>query len=146
MQRLLLCDPIDRRAVVRIVEGGVGKETQLFVTNKRIVIGDNKGAIKVCKIAGAGVKVGTNFNFTVGGRNVTVAAGPRDQGGFCKLLRGFDRGSNVKVTEAFRSGVRVSRIVVQPADRKVSSSKANRTATVRVGKGTTVVKFTNTRN
>jgi hypothetical protein len=146
VQRLLRCDPVDRRAVVRIVEGGVAKETELFITNKRTVVGDNFGAIKVCKIAGRGVKVGTNFNFSVGNRNVTVAAGPADQGGFCKVLRRFDRGSNVKVTEAARRGVHVSRIAVRPVERKISANKENRTATVRVGQGSTVVSFTNTAN
>ncbi len=144
--RLLRCDAVDRRAVVRIVEGGVAKETVLFITNKRTVVGDNTGAIKVCKIAGRGVKVGTNFNFSVGNRNVTVAAGPADQGGFCKVLRGFDRGSSVKVTEAARRGVHVSRIEVRPVERKISANKDNRTATVRVGQGFTVVSFTNTAN
>ncbi|MDQ3276658.1 MAG: hypothetical protein M3Q39_16910 [Actinomycetota bacterium] len=145
LPRLLRCDPADRKAVVRIVEGGVEKETVLFVTNKRTVVGDNVGAIKVCKIAGDGVRVGEKFDFTVGNKNLTVPAGPRRQDGYCKVARGFDRGSNVKVTEAKRRGVRVSRITVRPVERKVSASKADRTATVRVGKGFTVVSFTNTR-
>ena len=145
LPRLLLCDPANRKAVVRIVEGGVASETVLFVTNKRTVIGDNVGAIKVCKIAGSGVKVGEDFRFTVGNRSLTVPAGRASQGGNCKVASGFDRGSKVKVTERFRSGVRVSRIEVKPADRKISASKANRTATVRVGKGFTVVSFTNVR-
>jgi len=145
LPRLLLCDPANRKAVVRIVEGGVASETVLFVTNKRTVIGDNVGAIKVCKIAGSGVKLGENFRFTVGNRSLTVPAGRASQGGNCKVAFGFDRGSKVTVTERFRSGVRVSRIEVKPADRKISASKANRTATVRVGKGFTVVSFTNVR-
>jgi len=50
------------------------------------------------------------------------------------------------VTEAARAGVQVSRIAVLPSDRKVSANRANRTATVKVGKGFTTVEFTNTRN
>ena len=146
VQRLLRCDPANRKAVVRIVAGGVANETVLFVTNKRTVVGSNTGAIKVCKIAGNGVRVGTNFGFSVGNKNLTVPAGPANQGGYCKIAYGFDRGSNVRVTENARSGVHVSRITVRPVARKVSANKANRTATVKVGKGFTVVSFTNTAN
>ena len=146
VQRLLRCDPAKRQAVVRIVEGGIKSETVLFITNKRTVIGDNHGAIKVCKIAGDGVKVGTNFDFTVGKRNITVKAGPANQGGYCQVLHRFDRGSNVKITEAARKGVHVSQIKVRPVERKIAANKDNRTATVRVGKGFTVVSFTNTAN
>ena len=103
-------------------------------------------SIKVCKIAGNGVPAGTNFTFNVGGRNVTVPAGIASQGGTCKLVNGFTSGSNVTVTEAAKSGTHVSAIKVQPASHKVSSSTANRTATVKVGNGVTVVSFTNTAN
>jgi hypothetical protein len=144
--RLVKCDAVNRQIVVRIVKGGPGSETTLFVTNKRTVIGSNEGAIKVCKIAGSGVKLGENFRFTVGNKSLTVPAGRASQGGNCKIANGFARGSNVKVTEAARAGVQVSRIAVLPSDRKVSANKANRTATVKVGKGFTTVKFTNTRN
>ena len=146
LPRLVRCDPANRLAVVRIVEGGVANETVLTITNKRTVIGSNMGAIKVCKIAGNGVQVGRNFNFTVGGKNITVAAGRASQGGTCKIVSGFLRGTNVKVTEAASRGTHVSRIAVRPEARKVSANKANRTATVRVGKGFTVVSFTNTAN
>jgi hypothetical protein len=63
----------------------------------------NPGIIKVCKIAGRGVPIGTRFLFEVRGRQggplggpiipgndvvrfVTVAAGPADQGGFCNIV------------------------------------------------------------
>jgi len=144
--RLVKCDAVNRQVVVRIVRGGPASETTLFVTNKRTVIGSNVGAIKVCKIAGSGVKLGENFRFTVGNKSLTVPAGRASQGGNCKVANGFARGSNVKVTEAARAGVQVSRIAVLPSDRKVSANRANRTATVKVGKGFTTVKFTNTRN
>ncbi len=104
------------------------------------------GAIKVCKIAGSGVTVGTNFTFTVGGRTVTVPAGPASQGGTCKIVGGFTRGSNVTVTEAAKAGTHVSSIKVQPLDRQVSKSTANRTATVKVARTLTVVTFTNAAN
>jgi hypothetical protein len=63
----------------------------------------NPGIIKVCKIAGRGVPIGTRFLFEVRGREggalggpilpgqdviryVTVAAGPADQGGYCNIV------------------------------------------------------------
>jgi len=141
--RLVRCVPAKRLAVVRIAEGGVRSETVLNITNRKRS-DTSTGAIKVCKIAGNGVKVGRNFTFRVGTKSLSVPAGPANQGGFCKVAHGFTRGTKVKVTEAASSGTRVSKITVRPTDRKVSASTANRTATVRVGKNFTVVSFTNT--
>ncbi len=143
--RLAKCDPANRQAIVRIVAGGVAKETILTITNK-VPSDTTTGAIKVCKIAGSGVTVGTNFTFTVGGRTVTVPAGSASQGGTCKIVGGFTRGTNVTVTESAKSGTHVSAIKVQPLDRQVSKSTANRTATVKVARTLTVVTFTNTAN
>lgn len=106
----------------------------------------NTGAVKVCKVAGSGVAVDTNLAFAVGGKNVTVPAGPADQGGYCKVVRGFTRGTRVKVTEAAKTGIHVARIRVQPVERLVSKSTANRAATVKIGKGYTVVTCTNAAN
>ncbi len=84
-------------------------------------------ALKICKIAGAGVAVGTPFTFTVTGNTqggilapfntqVTVQAGPASQGGFCTIVNGgfagtvaggfgsFDVGSNVTITENQTAG------------------------------------------
>ena len=145
--RLALCDPANSVAVVRVIAGGVSNETILYVSNRvRFVSDTSKGAIKVCKVAGSGVTVGTNFTFTVGGKTVSVPAGPASQGGYCKILHGFVRGTNVAVTEMARSGVHVSAITVLPATRKVSTSTINRRAVVKVGSGTTVVSFTNAAN
>jgi hypothetical protein len=63
----------------------------------------NPGTIKICKIAGRGVPIGTRFVFEILGREagpaggpilpgqdvirtVTVSAGPADQGGFCTIV------------------------------------------------------------
>lgn len=146
VERLRLCDPAERKAVVRIVEGGIGQETILNITNKRFATGQELAPIKVCKIAGEGVAVGTDFRFSLDNKSVTVPAGPASQGGFCKIVRGFEQGSTVKVTEQARAGTRVSRIAVAPATREVSSSRADRTARVRTGGGITVVSFTNNRS
>ncbi len=142
MNRLARCDSANSLAVVRIVAGGVGNETLLTITN-RVRSDSNTGAIKVCKIAGSGITVGTNFIFTVGGRTLTVPAGPASQGGYCKIASGFTRGTNVTVTEAARAGTAVAKITVAPAARKTSASTANRKVSVKVGSGFTVVTFTN---
>jgi hypothetical protein len=152
--RLVSCNPGNRSAVVSIVAGGVANETVLYVTNRRAgqpvpsttsTTYENLGTapIKLCKVAGRGVPVGTPFNFTVGSRTATVAAGPASQGGYCKILYGFPRGSTVTVTEAPTPNSSVQAITVRPPDRRVSSNLANRTTTVRIGPGFTVVTFTN---
>ncbi len=142
--RLQSCQPENLKAITKIAPGGVEKETILTFTN--VVDDNNRASIKVCKIAGNGVSVGTPFNFTVGNRAVTITAGPANQGGYCKLLKDFPVGSNVTVTEAAKAGTHVSSIVVQPSDRKVSSNLANRTATVKTSRNTTIVNFTNAAN
>ncbi len=85
-------------------------------------------ALKICKVAGSGVLVGTSFTFTVTGdtqggilaantQTVTVQAGPASQGGFCTIVSGpfqgtvaggfgsFDIGSNVTITETAVPGI-----------------------------------------
>lgn len=145
VMRLRACNSRERKAVVRIVRGDVRNETVLTVTNRRINPAPNTSPIKVCKIAGQGVQIGTRFAFTVGGRRISVPAGPASQGGYCKIVRGFEIGSRVRITEAARAGIRVARIAVQPADRKIATNKARRTALVRTARGFTVVSFTNVR-
>jgi hypothetical protein len=141
--RLVKCEPFETRATTRIPPGGVENETILTFTN--VVDDTNVAPIKVCKIAGNGIAVGTQFTFTVGDRTVNVPAGPADQGGYCRLLQNFPLNQQVKITEQAKSGVSVSAISVQPSERKVSSSNANRTVTIKVGRNTTVVSFTNHR-
>ncbi len=140
--RLRSCDPVARKAVVRVPEGGVSDETVLTITN-RVADPADDVAVKVCKVAGAGVTVGTNFSFTVASRSVTVPAGPADQGGYCKLLYGFEPGTAVTATEVAVTGTRVAGLTVQPSDRRISASTTERKATVRVETGVTVVTFTN---
>jgi uncharacterized repeat protein (TIGR01451 family) len=153
--RLVSCDPAKSTAVVTVPAGGVSNETILSVSNR--LTGPSpttttaapgtpgNSPIKVCKIAGRGVAVGTPFKFTVGSRNLTVRAGPADQGGYCRILYGFPIGQRVTITEAPLAGVVVSAIAVDPAARRVSSNNAKRTVTISVGRRITVVSFTNSR-
>ena len=139
---LRLCDPANRTAVVHVNAGGVAKETILSITN-RIKGGADLGGVKVCKVAGDGVKVGTPFAFTVGSRSLTVPAGPAAQGGYCKILNGFDRDKPLTVTEVKHAGTHVSALTVQPSTRKLSASVSGRFATVHLASSITVVTFTN---
>ena len=139
--RMRVCDPEGNRIVARVAPGGVANETVVTFINRRAEA--NTGSIKVCKVAGNGVKQGTEFTFNVGGRTAVVPAGPASQGGYCKILGGYEQGQNVTITEQAKSGTRVTNIQVEPAGRKVSSNNANRTTTVKPGPGYTVVTYTN---
>ncbi len=91
----------------RVVEGDTSNQTTINFFNRT-----NPGVLKICKIAGPGVPVGTRFVFQVVGfgpsnpfpgailppvaivRTVTVVAGPAlvvggaaEQGGFCNFVR-----------------------------------------------------------
>jgi hypothetical protein len=101
------------------------------------------GRLKVCKVAGPGVPVGTTFTFTTSGnQQVTVPAGPAP-GGFCTVGPAFAVGSTITVTENLPNGTQVINITANPGPRLVSSS--GNTATVLIGSGVTEVTFTNKR-
>jgi hypothetical protein len=108
-------------------------------------------ALKICKVAGAGVAVGTPFTFTVTNdtqgnilapfsTTVTVQAGPASQGGFCTLVGGpfagtvaggfgsFDIGSNVTITETGVTGITTTGIT--------STTGVSTGTTVNLGTGT----------
>jgi hypothetical protein len=58
--------------------------------------------LKVCKVAGVGVKIGTRFDFTAtaagSGRPVTVPAGPAP-GGYCQIVGTYASGTPVVLAE-----------------------------------------------
>jgi hypothetical protein len=108
-------------------------------------------ALKICKVAGAGVEVGTRFTFTVTGdtqggilatnsQTVTVQAGPASQGGFCTQVPGpflgtvaggfgsFDIGSNITITETGVQGFTTTGIT--------STTGVTTGTTVNLGTGT----------
>jgi len=92
-----------------VVEGGAASQTTFNFFNRAAPT-----VLKVCKIAGPGIPVGTPFTFEVRGtvstnppafpdptappasigrlelRNLTVQAGPAAQGGFCDFVRNLD--------------------------------------------------------
>ena len=100
------------------------------------------GRLKVCKVAGPGVPVGTSFTFTIGNTfQLTVPAGP-GPGGFCMVGPAFQVGSMVTVTETQSNGNQVTSITVAPFRFMVTSGN---TATVQIGHGVTELTFTNKR-
>lgn len=99
------------------------------------------GYLKVCKVAGPGVAVGTSFTFTTGSSKFTVPAGPAP-GGTCAIGPSLPVGTNVTVTEAIPSGDAVSSITAAPPGQLVSENLAAGTVTVTIGSGVTEVTYT----
>src|SRR5664279_2868866 len=78
------------------------------------------GTIQVCKVAGAGVVVGTNFSFNVAGTPITVPAGA-GPGGTCGAPVTASAG-NAVITETVPAGVALTGVTSLPAGSLVSSN------------------------
>jgi len=103
------------------------------------------GIVKICKVAGSGITIGTPFTFHVGNQVVTVPAGPAP-GGTCEIGPSFLVGLPVTVTEQIPAGDAVSSITVAPASQLANGpSLAGGSVTVTVGPGVTEVTYTNER-
>lgn len=105
-------------------------------------IGDTARAIlKVCKVAGPGVAVGTVFSFTAGAGTFTVPAGPAP-GGYCAVGPAFVEGSVITVTESIPAGYAVTGITVAPAGRMVGAPNlAAGMVSITMGSGVTEVTY-----
>ena len=140
VNRLDSSDLPDQTATVTVVPGGVELETVATFTN----YAPPPGQLKICKIAGPGITVGTNFNFTATGlggpHDYQIPAGPADQGGFCVVDGTFLVNTPVTVAESVPGGVFVSNITVTPADRGGPQTSGSVVATI--GSGITEVDFT----
>jgi hypothetical protein len=100
------------------------------------------GILKVCKVAGPGIAIGTPFTFTAGSGTFTVPAGPAP-GGTCVVGPSFAVGSNVTVAETMQPGITVSSIVVAPVNRLLGiPNLAGGSVNVSIGSGVTEVTFT----
>ena len=106
------------------------------------------GILKVCKVAGTGIPVGTPFNFTVSTSAshgaLTVPAGPAP-GGTCMVGPGYPVGTQVAVTETVPAGDTVSNITVAPPGQLVSTNLPGGGVTVTIGSGVTEATFTDNR-
>jgi hypothetical protein len=116
------------------------------------------GFLKVCKVAGPGVAVGTSFGFTAsaGSTNIpfTVSAGPPAPGwppppknGECVVVSPtFPVGSTVTVTETIPAGYTLSSITVAPPSQLAGvPNLAGGSVNVTIGSGVTEVTFTDYR-
>ena len=137
--RLISCDLSTQTATVAVAAGGVARQSVVIFTNRVPV-----SRLKVCKVAGTGVPVGTKIHFTVNRHAVTVPAGPAP-GGYCVLASQFLPGTQVTVTEQIPGGEHVSAITASPANRLVSDDLTTGTAVLNMGKGFTDVTFTDMR-
>jgi hypothetical protein len=101
------------------------------------------GFLQICKVAGAGIVVGTNFTFSVAGTPVIVPAGP-PPGGYCSVAMVMPSGSAL-ITETVPAGTALTSVSTLPSGSLVSSNLAAGTANVTVNAGgQTIVTFLNT--
>ena len=101
------------------------------------------GFLQICKVAGAGVAVGTPFTFSVAGTPVTVLAGPAP-GGSCSAPMVMPVGATL-IAESPSPGTVLSSVTTLPAGLLLSSNLSAGTATVTVNAGgQTIATFLNT--
>jgi hypothetical protein len=111
--------------------------------------GGGGGLVKICKVAGPGVPIGTPFNFAAAvasppsSKSLTVPAGPQP-GGYCEVGPNYPVNTNVMVTETGPPGYAVSSIVVAPSGG--TTNLANGTVSFAVGAGVTEVTYTDYKN
>jgi hypothetical protein len=100
------------------------------------------GILKVCKVAGFGITVGSPFNFTVGATTTSVPAGPAP-GGYCDIVGTYPVGSDETVVETIPGGDQVEAIQVEPSTQLVSDNLTHGKVKVAIGTGVTEVTYTN---
>jgi uncharacterized repeat protein (TIGR01451 family) len=126
-----------------------------FSTTAGVNLGDaigptcEPGILKICKVAGPGIAVGTPFNFTVSTNTshavLSVPAGPAP-GGTCMIGPSYPVGTQVGVTETpIPAGDTVSSITVAPLGQVVHTSLAAGSVSVIIGSGVTEVTYTDQR-
>jgi streptogramin lyase len=147
-------NPPSRSAGAAVLSNGNGQVTVTIGSGFTEVVFTNIGStpsaqLKVCKIAGPGVAVGTNFSFSIPSTTapgsvqiVTVPAGPAEQGGYCVVAGAFQSGTRTTVTELPAPGYAVTGISVNGTAVAGSTPTAN----VTTGNGMNAVAFTNGRS
>ncbi len=138
--RLVSVDASSADVSVRVVTGDVSTQTILTVVNKHTL-----GTLKICQVAGSGVAVGTQFNFTnsVNSTTTQVPAGSAP-GGYCSVVSTtLYQAGRVTITQAIPTGDRVTSIVVGPSTRIYGTADlTNGKVTVTIGSGVTEVTYT----
>ena len=116
----------------------VGATTQLFYTNNLVPL----GTLKICKVAGPGVAVGSSFAFTAGSTQLNVLAGPAP-GGYCTVGPSLPQGTLVNLQETIPPGYSVANITPGLANQLTNVNLSAGSATVQLGTGVTEVTYTN---
>ena len=130
--------PPSPTSTVTVMPGGVQLETVATYTN----FAAPPGTLKVCKIAGPGITVGTLFTFTATGLPpFQVPAGP-PPGGSCEIVGSFPVNSLITVAETVPPNVVVAGITVEPPGR--GGTQTSNSVVVTIGSGITEVDFTDT--
>jgi hypothetical protein len=104
----------------------------------------SQGILKICKVAGPGVAVNTNYTFGGFGPNVVIPAGPAP-GGFCKIAGNFPIGANIPVNETLPSDTSVTIAVNPPSQLVGTPNLVTGSVLIAIGPGVTEVTFTNRR-
>ncbi len=141
--RLQACELDAREAKVSVVAGGIADQTILHLTNATIKPSTGEGTLKICKVAGDGLKAGGTYWFMGKTVSVTSGSGP---GGLCRIAGTYPAGTAITVDEWPTDGVIATAIDVQPAS--AISEPADLAAGkvgIRLGAGVTEVTFTNAR-
>lgn len=117
--------------------------------DRRIVTYTNErvATLKLCKVAGKGVSVGTTFEFDINGtQQTTLTAGPAP-GGFFQIVDGdFVSGDEVTVTELAGSQFILEDILVAPEAGLTDVSLEDKRRTVTLSPGVTEMTFVNQAN
>jgi type VI secretion system secreted protein VgrG len=137
---LLVASNLAAGTVTVTVQNG-GQTIVTFVDT--IPAGLTTGFLQICKVAGAGIAVGTNFTFNVAGTPVIVAAGPAP-GGSCSAAL-VEAAGPVIILETLPPGTTLAAVTTLPGGSLVSSNLAAGGATVTVsGGGQTIATFLDT--
>ena len=132
----------DLYATVPVASGGVSSETLTTFTNYAAF----PGQLKVCKIAGPGTPVGTEFTFNVTGLPpFQLEAGPANQGGFCMLAGTLAVNTPVTIAETPNAMYPLTEVTDQCNACTYTVDLPQSSMTTTIGSGITVVSFTNTR-
>jgi len=127
-------------ATVTVNAGG---QTIVTFLDAAVPVAPATGFLQICKVAGSGITVGTNFSFAVaGGTAVTVPAGAAP-GGSCSAAQVVTAGPTL-ITETVPTSTALTSVTTLPSGLLVSSNLAAGTATVTVNAGgQTIVTFLN---
>lgn len=133
-----------------------GNKEAIIVTlkageTKTVVFGnfqeDGKAVLKVCKVAGEGVKLGELFSFGTKGlpggqdKTVQVPAGPAP-GGWCQVVGSYPVGTTMGLYEVLRANYQIQAVQIEPPESGSVSADLQQ-ATLELAAGVTEISFTN---